>query len=121
MADKLVIHGLAVECKLGVLDEERASAQTIWIDLELKIDAAKAAERDDVASSVDYAALVASVKQRVEGTAYRLMETLAEDVAALILRQFPTPEVEVKVKKRALPGIESAGVEIIRRTMVRCS
>ena len=115
MADKLGIHGLAVECTLGVLDEERARAQTIWIDLTLEIDAAKAAARDDVESSVDYAALVASVKQHVEGTAYRLMETLAEDIAALILREFATPEVHVTVTKRALPGIESAAVAITRR------
>ena len=114
MADKLSLHGLAVECKLGVLEEERAKAQTVWIDLELEIDASKAAERDDVREAVDYAALVASVKQLVEGKSYRLMETLAEDVAALILRQFSTPEVEVKVKKRALPSIDFAAVGIKR-------
>ena len=115
MADKLSIRGLAVECRLGVLDEERAKAQTIWIDLELEIDASKAAERDDVESSVDYAALMASVKQHVESASYRLMETLAEDIAALVLKRFPTPEVEVKVKKRALPGIDYAAVEITRK------
>ena len=114
MADKLSIHGLAVECQVGVLEEERAKAQTIWMDLELAIDAAKAAARDDVREAIDYAALVASVKQLVEGKSYRLMETLAEDIAALILRQFPTPEVEVRVKKRALPGIDFAAVEIKR-------
>jgi dihydroneopterin aldolase len=115
MADKLSIRGLAVACRLGVLDEERAKAQTIWIDLELEIDASKAAERDDVESSVDYAALMASVKQHVESTSYRLMETLAEDIAALVLTRFPTPGVEVKVRKRALPGIDYAAVEITRR------
>jgi len=115
MADKLGIHGLSVECRLGVLEEERAKAQTIWIDLTLEIDAAKVAARDDIESSVDYAALVASVKQHVEETAYRLMETLAEDVAALVLREFAPPAVGVTVTKRALPGIESATVAITRQ------
>ena len=115
MADKLGIHGLAVECRLGVLEEERAAAQTIWIDLTLEIDAARAAVRDDVESAVDYAALVATVKQHVEGTAYRLMETLAEDVAVLVLREFATPSVGVTVTKRALPGIDSATVAITRQ------
>ena len=115
MAAKLSIQGLALECRLGVLEEERAKARTIWMNLELAIDASKVAERDDVREAIDYAALVASVKQLVEGKSYHLMETLAEDVAALILRRFQTPEVEVKVKKRALPGIDSAAVDITRQ------
>ena len=114
MADTLTIRGLAVMCRLGVLEGEQASPQEVRIDLELAIDAAKAAQRDDVNDAMDYARLVAVVKAMVEGHAYRLMETMAEDIATLILREFSTPEVEVKVTKRALPGIESATVEITR-------
>ena len=114
MADTLTIHGLTARCRLGVTDEEQANPQEIRIDLELAIDAAKTAQRDDVNEAVDYARLVTVVKELVEGHAYRLMETMAEDIAALIIQEFPTPEVEVKVTKRALPGIESAMVEITR-------
>src|SRR3989338_10448768 len=114
MADTLTIRGLAVMCRLGVLESEQANPQEIRVDLELVIDASKAAQRDDVNDAVDYARLVTIVKTLVEGHAYRLMETMAEDIATLILREFSTPEVEVKVTKRALPGIESATVEITR-------
>ena len=114
MADTLTICGLTAQCRLGVLESEQATPQEVQVDLELAIDAAKAAQRDEVNDAVDYARLVAVVKALVEGHAYRLMETMAEDIAALILREFPTPEVEVKVTKRALPGIESATVEITR-------
>jgi dihydroneopterin aldolase len=114
MADTLTIHGLTARCRLGVTEAEQASPQEIWIDLELAIDAKRAALRDDVNDAVDYARLVAEVKALVEGHAYRLMETMAEDIAAMILREFPTPEAEVKVTKRALAGIESATVEITR-------
>lgn len=114
MADALTIQGLIVQCRLGALEWEQTSPQEVRIDLELAIDAAKAAQRDDVNDALDYARLAAVVKTLVEGHSYRLMESMAEEIAALILREFPTPEVEVKVTKRALPGIESATVEITR-------
>ena len=116
MADKLVIRKLAARCRLGVFEGEQANPQDVWIDLELAIDAAKAARRDDVKDAVDYARLATAVKQFVEHTPYRLMETMAEGIAQLVLREFPTPGVAVKVTKRALPGIESATVEIIRKS-----
>ena len=114
MSDILHIHDLAVQCRLGVLEWERHAPQPVWIDLELAIDAARAAQRDDVREAVDYVALVRAVKELAEGRAYRLMETLAEAVASLMLKEFRVPSVRVRVKKRALPEIESAVVDIVR-------
>ena len=91
MADKLLICKLAARCRLGVFEWEQANPQDVWIDLELAIRAAKAARRDDVKEAVDYARLVTAVKQLVEQTPYRLMETMAEEIAALILKEFGTP------------------------------
>lgn len=114
MADRLIIAELEVACRLGVLERERESPQPVWIDLELAIDAARAARSDDVAKAVDYAALVESVKDVAQGRAYRLMETLAEAVAARVLEGYDTPRVRVQVRKRALAGIGYAAVEIRR-------
>ena len=114
MADKLLIHGLTASCRLGVTDAERARHQPIGIDLELEINAEKAAKQDDVTHAVDYAALVALVKQLAEGKTYRLMETLAQDVAIAML-ECGTAQAFVRITKRALPGIDSASVEVTRR------
>ena len=115
MTDTLSIQDLSADCRIGVFDWEQAQPQTIWIDLALAIDAAKAAERDDVVATVDYGRLVTSVRSLVQGKPYRLLETMAEEIATLILREFPTAQVRVRVKKRALPGVEHAEVEIVRR------
>ena len=114
MPDRLLLHGLAVDCRIGVFERERQSAQTIWIDLELAVDARRAAARDDVSDAVDYARLVTAVKTLAQRKPYALLETLAEDVAVLILRDFETPRVLVRAKKRALPGIDYAAVEVER-------
>ncbi len=118
MPDRLVIHDLKAECRIGAFDWERERPQPIWIDLELAIDAAKAARRDDVQAAVDYGHLVTSVKGLAEGKTYQLLETLAEDVAALVLEEFRVPQVRVQVKKRALPGIDYAAVEVERTRRV---
>lgn len=122
--DRLRLHGLAVACRLGVFEWERRRPQRVRIDLELPIDAARAAWRDAIEDAVDYARLVADVKQHVRSRTYRLMETLAQDVAALILGSLRPRWVQVRVTKRAPPfragralaGIDSASVEILRHS-----
>ena len=114
MADTLTIHDLAVECRIGVFDWERAKPQTIWLDLELPIDAAKAAARDEMQDAVDYSRLVAEVREVAQSSTFNLLETLAEASAARILEVFGVARVRVRVKKRALPGIDYAAVEVER-------
>lgn len=112
--DLLIIRDLEAQCRIGVTEEEQAGPQAITIDLELSIDASWAAARDDVRSAVDYAKLATAVRERVESKPYKLLETVAEEVATLILREFGTDGVVVQVKKRALPGIGYAAVEVRR-------
>lgn len=114
MADTLRIVDLAVECRLGVEDWERQTPQMVWIDLELAIEAARAARRDDIEQAIDYARLVNVVKACAQKQPYRLLETLAEAIADVILDGFATDQVRVQVKKRALPGIGYAAVEVER-------
>jgi dihydroneopterin aldolase len=119
--DKLIIKNLAVETRIGVYEWEQNAPQMIWIDLELSIDAKRAAARDDMREAIDYGRLVTAVKERVQTKAYRLLETVAEEVAALVLSDARVPSVRVRVTKRALPGIDSAAVELVRRRSARTS
>ena len=115
MADTLCINGLSATCRVGVHEWEQANPQQVLIDVELEINAAKAAARDDVVDALDYERLVSAVQQLAQERTYRLLETMAEDIATLILQVFDTPQVLVRVTKRALPAIHSAAIEIIRR------
>ena len=112
--DILSLHELAVECRLGVSERERRHPQTVWLDVELTINAARAAARDDVRDAVDYAALVERLRALAVGRPFRLMETLAEAVAAAVLEASGSPRVRVRVRKRALEGLGYAAIEIER-------
>ncbi len=115
MADRLILHDITTECRLGVFDWERDKPQRIWVDVELEIDASKAAARDDVRDAVDYARLVSLVQRTAQAQPYRLLETLAERMAQAILKACRAPAVRLQIKKRALEGIDYAAVEIERR------
>ena len=112
--DRLILEGIVVECRLGVSEWEQEHPQTIRVDLELAIDAARAAAGDDVEATIDYAQLVTAVKELARRKPYRLLETLADEIASLVLQRFVTAKVFVRVKKRALPGINYAAVEVER-------
>ncbi len=117
-ADRLIVEGIEAECRLGVSEWEQEKPQPIWVDLELSIDAKRAAAQDDVKDAVDYAALVAAVREEAQRRPVKLLETLTEAIAELVLEQFGTKRVRVRVKKRALQGIGYAAVEV-ERTQVR--
>ena len=114
MADRLILQDVTAECRLGVHDWERAKPQPIWIDVECPIDAARAAASDDVREALDYAELVTAVRRVANSRMYVLLETVAEEVARHILRQFKTGRVRVRVKKRSLPDLDYAAVEVER-------
>ena len=111
MRDRLIIQDLEASCRLGVFEWEQRQPQTVWIDLELAVDASRAAASDSVEDAVDYARLAEEVKRLAEGRPYRLMETLAQALASLVLERFGTRRVRVRVKNRALKGIGYAAVE----------
>lgn len=115
MSDTLLLHEIVAECRLGVFEWEQAKPQAVWIDVELEIDAARAAAQDDVKAAVDYAQLVTRIKALAKSRPYHLLETLAEAVASVVLGEFETSKVRVRVKKRALPGIDYAAVEVTRK------
>lgn len=112
--DKLIITGLELWLKVGCTAEERAFPQRIEMDLELEISLREAGEKDDLTKSIDYAAVVKTLTTALPRQTYRLAETVAERSAAMVLKRFRPQSVRIRLKKRALPGIAWAGVEIRR-------
>jgi dihydroneopterin aldolase len=115
--DLIRILDLPVRCRIGVPAEERASEQELRVDAALGFEIRAAAADDDFSKTIDYAA-VAALIQRVAGERDRqLIETLAEDLAAAILCDFPAESVRLTIRKPtalASFGAEAAAVEIVR-------
>lgn len=118
--DRLSLLGMRFLGRHGVLPEEKVTDQPFEVDLVLHADLAGAAERDDLAATVDYAALFELVRAIVEGTSRDLIESLAGTIAGAVLAATP-PEiveaVEVRVRKPEAP-IDGA-FDTVEVSMVR--
>ena len=105
----------------GVLPEEKVTAQPFEVDLVLHADLSAAADRDDLAATVDYAALFDLVRAIVEETTRDLIEALAGAIATAVLAA-TQPElvdaVEVRVRKPQAPidgSFDTVEAAILRR------
>ncbi|MGL4757357.1 MAG: dihydroneopterin aldolase [Aeromonadaceae bacterium] len=114
--DKVFVSGLEVMCTIGAYDWEKGIQQKLIFDLEMAFDNRPAAACDDLALALDYARVSQSVITLVQSAPHELVETVAERVAALILRDFAVPRVKVRVTKphAVLAARGGVGVEIIR-------
>lgn len=113
--DIVFIRELRVETTVGIYDWERRIRQTVSLDLDLGTDAARAAAQDRIEDALDYKAVAKRVVQFVAAQQCRLVETLAEQVAQLILAEFAVPWVKVTLHKPgAVNGSKSVGVVIER-------
>jgi dihydroneopterin aldolase len=118
VTDAIVLRGMAFEGRHGATDEERELTQTIELDVELRLDLRAAGQSDDLGQTIDYAAVFEVCRAQVEEHSYRLLEALAEGLAAEILDRFTLARaVVVEARKPGVPidgVIDHAGVRIER-------
>jgi dihydroneopterin aldolase len=113
--DKIFIHDLRVEARIGVYEWERHLPQTIRLDLEIGAPSDKPFQSGRIADALDYAKVVERIKAFVKDAPPPLLERFAEKVAQLVLTEFDTHWVRVRVAKLGqLPGVKELGVEIER-------
>ncbi len=116
MSDKIFLRGLETHCIIGIFDWERKRRQKVVIDLEFPANIAKAAKRDDIRGTIDYKRIAKRTLSFVQTSRYHLIETLAERLAALLLKEFSLKNLTLRVAKPgAIRGSKNVGVEIIRR------
>ena len=113
--DKVFIKNLQVETIIGIFEWEREVRQVVSIDLEMEFDNKKAAKSDDIKDALDYKKIGKRVSSYVERSKFKLVERLAEQIAKLVLKEFPVSSLTISVTKPgALRGSESVGISITR-------
>jgi FolB domain-containing protein len=112
--DTIVIEKLELWTNIGVPDAERATPQRLAATLVLEPARGVQDLRDDIARSIDYAHVAKAVQDLAKAKPRRLLETLVEEIASLIVTRYPVSAVEVLVRKYILPDAESVLVRIRR-------
>jgi dihydroneopterin aldolase len=118
MADMIWLNGVECRSKIGVPSAERARRQRILVDVGLEMDVRPAAARDDFRLTADYWAVEKLVRAEADAGERALIETLAERLAAAVLRA-KTPASAVTIRVRKTPAVMPKTREVvveIRRT-----
>ena len=109
------IRDLEVLAQIGIHGHERGHVQPVRINVDLAVED-HAATEDRLDSVVDYEAVTAKVRAIIAAGHINLAETLAERIAQACFEDARVKTARVRVEKlHALPGAESAGVEIERQ------
>lgn len=113
--DIIYINDLRIETVIGVYAWERQLKQVVIFDLELGTDIRKAALTDSVANTLNYKDVAKRVMAFVTDSRYQLVESLAEAVAELIIKEFDIPWLRLRLNKQgAVRGVRDVGVIIER-------
>ena len=113
--DIVYIRDLQVETIIGIFDWEREVKQTVSLDLEMATDIRPAAHSDDIHHALDYKAVAKRLIAFIEDSQFQLVETLAEQVAAIVRREFDVSWLRLRLSKPgALRGSRDVGIIIER-------
>lgn len=113
--DHVLIEGFEFETVIGVYDWEKQILQRLRIDLELACDIQAAAEKDDIALTLDYAAITGRIAEYARAQHFELVETYAERIAELLIEEFDVKDVLLTLRKpTAVPAARAVGVRIHR-------
>jgi len=121
--DRLSLLGMRFLGRHGVLQEEQLTEQPFEVDLVLHADLSEAAERDELAATVDYSAMFDLVRAIVEDRSFALIEALAGAIATAILAATDPARVtavEVRVRKPEAPidgDFETVEAALVRRRL----
>ena len=100
--DRITLHGVRAYGRHGFDPGEREHPQPFDIDVTLEMDLRAAESSDDIADTVDYAALCKRLIAVVATTSYALLERLAGDLLGELFNDRRVMRAEVTVGK---PGI----------------
>ncbi len=110
----IIIRDLEVSCSIGISETERATPQRVLVTIEMITDITAAAVKDNVRWSIDYDAVCRRIQGFCAERSCQLLETLAIEIADLVLGEFGPISVTVEVKKFALPRTAHVAVRVTR-------
>jgi FolB domain-containing protein len=113
--DTIIICDLEVTYHVGVPEAERASPQRLLLSVQMEYDVGPAAAADDLGRTIDYSAVCQRLLRLGEGRSWKLIETLAAEIAFLVRDEFKAAVATVEVKKFIIPEARHVAVRVTRR------
>ena len=117
--DSINIKGLEVFAHHGVYREENVLGQKFVVDVSMQVSTREAGRSDDIRKSVNYGSVCDDIQKVMKNRNYKLIETVAEEIADMILLTYDDVRgVNVTVKKPWAPvmvHVDTVSVSISRK------
>jgi FolB domain-containing protein len=111
----ITIVDLEVFYHVGVTDEERAKPQRLLLTIDLKFDFSSAAMSGRLGRTIDYYEVSRQLLRLGEARSWKLIESLATDIANKLLAEHHPESVTVEVKKFSIPEARYVSVSLTRQ------
>lgn len=112
---RVLVRDLEIMASVGLFEVEHRYEQRIIVNLDLRVRDDYDGTSERIADVVDYGALVANVERVVTSRHFKLVETLAETIAADCLADSRVLSATVRIEKPdILPACKAVGIEIER-------
>lgn len=112
--DEIHLTGLKLTTHIGVPAAERAASQVLVADVSLRLARRFETMHDDIATTIDYAAVALRLQALAAERPRLLIETLAAELAACVLNEFKACGVTIELRKHILPGTDHVAVRLVR-------
>ena len=116
--DEIRIEQLEISARIGVPEEERVTPQRLTINISFWPYQQTRDLADNIHNAINYSVVADETKSFVRGQSVNLIETLADQVAAHLLKTFPIQKVRVEVRKFALPDAKYVSATVTRSASI---
>ena len=117
-ADEVHIEQLEVFTVIGVLEHERKGLQRLTVSISFWPYEQADDLTDNIEKAVNYSTVADETKRFAREQAVNLIETLADRLAAHLLKTFPIQKVTVELRKFALQDAKYVSVTATRTTSI---
>lgn len=112
---RVFVRDLVVPCRIGVYRHEKDAPQRVRINVDLYVIDGGGPKHDRLDEVVSYEDIVVGIRHLVQERHINLVETMAERLATLCLRDARVRVARIRAEKLdVFPDADSVGVEIQR-------
>lgn len=113
---KIYLQGLTCQAFIGVWAWEKRIQQTLTMDITMETSFQDSAASDRLEDALNYQQVADRVTEHTAQSRVKLLETLVDQLADLILDEFPVTAVTIKLDKgSAVKNVKQVGVILERK------
>lgn len=114
LSDSIHAEQLELDARVGVGEDERSRPQRLTISVTVWPRLGFDELNEDITQTINYVEICRSTRELVIGREWKLIETIASELASHLLSRYPLRSAEVEVRKYVLPNTQYVAVRVRR-------